>query len=161
VWLDEAPPAAYAVSSAVTKVVTPKTAIHAARRIAGVEFMFPQGPTAAYAVLGAELVEANVDGLEVIVSVNEVSVPFPASIAARIDDVKIGLPGEYADAVISGVAKIAETIGAPKKQSLRFGWAAHGLVGSSPRAFEQASGIVLQLLMLSCGLEGRIRALFG
>lgn len=46
------------------------------------------------------------DGLEVIVSVNEVGVPFPASIAATIDDVKIGLPGKYANAVISGIAKI-------------------------------------------------------
>jgi hypothetical protein len=115
VWLDEAPPAAYATSSAVTKVVMPKTAIHAARRIAGVEFMFPQGPMPPYALRGAELVEANVNGLEVIVSVNEVGAPFPASIAVKTDEVKIGLLGEYADAVISGVAKITETIGAPKK----------------------------------------------
>jgi hypothetical protein len=161
VWLDEAPPAAYTASSVVTKVVTPNVAIDPARRIAGVEFMFPRGPMPADALLGAELVEANVDGLEVIVSVNEVGVPFPASVAVKSDEVKIGLLSEYADAVISGIAKVAETIGAPKRRSLRFGRAAHGLVGSSPRVFEEVSGIVLQMFILpDASLDNGIRMLF-
>jgi hypothetical protein len=161
VWLDEAPPAAYTAAFVVTKVVVPKVAIHAARRIAGVEVRIPHGPMASYALLGGELVEADVNGLEVIVFVNHVGVPFPASLAGPPDEVKIGLPNEYADAVISGVAKVAEMVGAPTNRKLRFGWAAHGLVGSSQWVFEKASGIVLQLLMLpSADLDDRIRALF-
>jgi hypothetical protein len=162
VWLDEAPPAAYTASSVVTKVVMPKVAIDAARRIAGVEIETPPGPSS-YALLGAELVEADVDGLEVIVLVNEVGVRFPESLAMS-DEVKIGLRNEYVGAVFRGVAGVAEAVGAPTKRRLRFRWAAHGLVGSSQRTFEKASGVVLQLLMLSSSLEDledRIRTLVG
>jgi ribosomal protein L7/L12 len=77
----------------------------------------------------------------VIVFVNEVGVPFPMSLAGQSDEVKIGLPDEYADAVINGVARAAEAVGAPARRKLRFGWAAHGLVGSSPSIFEGASKI--------------------
>ena len=160
VWLDEAPPAAYAASSVVTKFVMPKVAIEPAREIAGVEVSIPHGPKFSYALLGAELVAADVDGLEVIVLVNEVGVPFPVSLAGKLDEVKIGLPREYVDAVISGVAKVAEAVGAPTKRKLRFGWAAHGLLGSSPWVFENASGIVLQLLTLESDSDDPIRTLF-
>jgi len=78
VWFDEAPPAAYSASSVVTKVVMPKAAIDAARRIAGVEIWNPHGGMASYALLGAELIEADLEGLEVIVLVNEEGTPFPA-----------------------------------------------------------------------------------
>jgi hypothetical protein len=117
---------------------------------------------ASYALLGGELVEADVDGLKVIVFVNEVGVPFPASLAGLPDEAKIGLPDEYADAVISGVAQVVEEVGAPTKRQLRFGWAAHSLVGSSPWVFEKASGIVLQLLTLPSGhLDNQAHGLFG
>jgi hypothetical protein len=162
VWLDEAPPAAYAASSVVTRVVVPKVAIDSVRRIAGVEVRIPHGPKASYALLGGELIEADADGLEVIVFVNEVGVPFPASLAGELDEVKTGLLDEYVDAVIRGVAKVAEAVGAPTKRKLRFGWAAHGLVSSSPSVFEKASGVVLQLLTLPRDdLDDRILTLFG
>ena len=163
VWLDEAPPAAYTASYVVTKVVMPKVAINAALRIvAGVELSIPRGSSASYALLGAELVEADVEGLEVIVFVNEAGVPFPASLAVMPEEVRIGLLHEYADALISGVAMAAETVGAPTKRKSRFGWAAHGLVTSSPSVFEKASGIVLRLLTLpSGGLDDQVHGLFG
>jgi hypothetical protein len=162
VWLDEAPPAAYAGASVVTKMVVPRVVVHPVRESAGVEIGIPHGPMASYALLGGELVEADVDGLEVIVFVNEGGVDFPTSLAGTPDRVKTGLLDEYANAVISGVAKVAEAVGAPTNRKLRFRWAAHGVVGSSPSIFERTSGIVLQLLTLpGTGLDDRIRALFG
>ena len=72
------------------------------------------------------------------------------------------MPNEYRDAVIRGVTKVAEEVGAPTKRKLRFGWAAHSLVSSSSWMFEKASAIVLQLLTLpSGGSDDQIRALFG
>ena len=90
-WLDEAPPAAYTASSIVTKVVKPKVVIDAARRIAGVEVKLPSLPTS-YALLGAELVDADVDGLEVIVLVNEVGVPFPSPSGRKASTSKSACP---------------------------------------------------------------------
>ena len=83
-----------------------------------------------------------------VVSVNTLGFPFQPSLALQPDEAKVGLPDEYANAVIDGVSKIAETLGAPSRASLRFRWAAHGLVGSSSSIFERISGIVVRLLTL-------------
>jgi hypothetical protein len=162
VWLDEAPPANFAATSVVTRLVTPKVAAEASRPRAGVELYIPRGPRTSYGLLGAELVEAEVDSLEIVVSVNKARFPFQPSLASKSDEVKVGLLDEYASAVIGGAVKVAEAVGAPTKAVLRFRWAAHGLVSSSPSIFETASEIVLQLLMLPEGAsDDQIRALLG
>jgi len=110
--------------------------------------MIPYGPMAAYALLGGELAEADVDGLEVTVSVNPKGVPFAPSLAVHPGEAYVGLPDEYVGGVFSGVEKLADSIGLPAKAALRFRWAAHGLVGSSSFMFEKVSGLVVRLLTL-------------
>jgi hypothetical protein len=162
VWLDEAPPAKFTASSTVTRMVKPKVVIDASRRIAAIEVNIPHGPKASYALLGAELVDSDVDGLEVVVSVNSVGFPFTSSLALKPDEVTVGLLDEYASAVVTGIEKLAELNGLPTKVALRFHWAAHGLVGSSPSIFEKASGLVVQLLTLPKETsEDQLMALFG
>jgi hypothetical protein len=160
VWLDEAPPAAFSASSVVTRVVKPKVIAAATRRVAGIEMNVPHGPRASYGLLGADLVAADVDGLEVVVSVNRMGVPYSGSLALTPDDVKVGLLDEYANAVVAGISRVAEVSGLPDRTSLRFRWAAHGLVGSSPSIFENVSGVVGRLLTLPLGAsDADIRAL--
>jgi hypothetical protein len=162
VWLDEAPPAEFTASSFVTRMVAPKVVVEAARTVVGVELSIPHGPRASYGLLGAELVEADMDGLEVVVSVNNVGFPFQGSVALKPDDVKVGLLDEYANAVVTGVAKVGELRGVPTRASLRFRWAAHGVVGSSPSTFEKVSGLVVQLLTLpKDASDEQVRALLG
>lgn len=148
VWLDEAPPAHFTPMSLRTLVVEPRVVVAVARRTAGVELRVAHGGSASYGLLGAELVESNVDGLEVVVSVSSAGFPFRPSLALQPDEVSVGLLDEYANAVIEGVGRVAASIGAPRNISLRFRWAAHGRVGSSPSIFEKVSGIVMQLLLL-------------
>jgi hypothetical protein len=148
IWLDHAPPADFTATSVVTCLVKPKMVLPTSRYIAAVELKIPRGPMASYCLLGAELLGADADGLSVVVSVNKVGFPLQSSIALMPDDVKVGLLDEYAGAVTNGVARIAESIGAPNRAILRFRWAAHALVGSSPSEFEKASAIVVQLLTL-------------
>jgi hypothetical protein len=157
VWMDEALPADFNASHFVTKMVEPKIATNARRRIAGLELYIPQGGKFSYALLGAELVSADVSGLEVIVSVNEAGVPFVDPLVGN--DVSLGLLEEYADAVINGAATVAETVGAPSMEKLWFRWAAHSVVSSSRGAFEMLSGIVLRLLLLQDASSHEIRAL--
>ena len=147
VWIDEAPPAAYVTSSIVRTVVKPRIAIVPVRTIAGVEVNFFHGGRSSYALLGAELIEAESDDFEVCVSVNSDGPPFGAALAPGIDKIRIGLPDEYAQAVISGAIRFAENVAAPSKRKLWFRWAAHGLIGSSSFVFEQVSEIVAQLLL--------------
>jgi hypothetical protein len=161
VWIDEAPPTEYVASSIVRTVVMPRTAIDIERTIACVEVNFFHGARSSYALLGAELIEAESDGFEVCVSVNGDGPLFGRALARGLDEVRIGLPSEYAQAVISRASRFAESIAAPSKRKLWFRWAAHGLVGSSPLIFEQVSGIVAQLLFgPSVWDESQIRALF-
>jgi ethanolamine utilization microcompartment shell protein EutS len=162
VWLDEAPPADFAASSTVTRMVMPKVVVHPSRRIAGVEINITHGPKASYALLGAELVESNVDGLEVIVSVGAKGLPFAPSIALKPDDVKTGLLDEYAGAVVAGIERVAESSALPANVSLRFRWAAYGLVGSSSSVFADVSGFVARLLTLpKDASDQQVEALLG
>lgn len=162
VWLDEPPPAGFTASSTVAEIVRPNVVVSTSRRTAGVEISIPHGPKASYALLGAELVESEVDGLEVVVAVNSVGSPFAPSLALKPDEVKVGLPAEFADAVVAGIESIAASLGCPTKSVLRFRWAAHALAGSSPSIFAEASGLVMQLLMLpQSAPESDIASLFG
>jgi hypothetical protein len=161
VWLGELPPAEFTGATLVAKLLKPRTLIPATRRMAAVELAIPHGAKTSYALLGGELAAADADGLDVIVSLSDASTPFQASLVAKIDEVSTGLLDEYADAVIRGVAAVAERAGAPTRSALQFRCAAHGRIGSSQAAFERVSGLVLQLLLLPDGASDRhIRALF-
>ncbi len=160
-WLDEAPPADFSATSLVRRVLRPQRVVAASRRIAGAELNIPHGPRASYGLLGAELVDARADGLEVVVSINKVGHPLERSLALQPDKVNVGLLEEYANAVIDGVAKTAESSGLPTNASLQFRWAAHDIVGSSSSIFERVSAIVMGLLLLPQNASNeQIEALF-
>jgi hypothetical protein len=162
VWLDEAPPAEFTATSSVTRIVKPNRVMEVTRTIAGIELKVPRGPGSSYALLGAELVEADRDGLEVVVGVNKAGFPFRGSLAPDPNEIRIGLLGEYADAVVVGVAKFAVSNAIPDKAALHFRWAAHGIVGSSPAIFEETSSLVLQVMTLQRNASDEdVRALFG
>jgi hypothetical protein len=148
VWLDEPPPTQFTAASVLSRVVKPVSDVDASRGVAGIELTIPHGARGSYGLLGAELIQADVEGLEIRVSVSRVGFPFKSSIALQPDKVGVGLPDEYASAVLVGASNIAATMGAPTNATLWFRWAAHGLVGSSPWMFEKISGLVLRLLTL-------------
>jgi hypothetical protein len=116
-----------------------------ARTIVAVEFNFGH---VGYAFLGAELTRSEVDGLEVVVCVNESGPMLTDRLADKIEDVKAGLPREYSEAVVKGVEKVAASSGVPTNAVLRFKWAAHANVSSSPMMFERASALVARILLL-------------
>lgn len=148
VWLDEAPPAGFVGTIIASRVLLPKRSVEAARTMAGIEVNIPHGPRASYALLGCELVETNEEGLEVLVSANNAGVAFQGSLALQPDEVKVGLPQEYTEAVIAGVSRVAESDGAPTRAAVQFRWAANGRVGSSGSVFAKVSELLIRLLML-------------
>jgi hypothetical protein len=148
VWLDETPPAEFAASSMLSRIVKPKKIVGVSRRIAAIELNIPHGPFASYALLGGELVQSEVDGLEVILPISSIGVPFAQSLALKADEVRSGIPEEYAGAVFAGIERVAGSTGIPVRSSLRFRWAAHGLVGSPSSIFEKVAGLIVQLLAL-------------
>jgi len=153
VWLDEAPPASFTASSIVKRVVKPKKAILTSHRIAAIEMMLPRGPYIGYALLGGELVESDIDGLEVVVSVNSRGARFKSSLVPMGDEGMIGLEDEYVKGVLAGIEQMNESSGLPSGASLRFRWAAHGEAGSSIKVFAGLSGLVVHLLTLRKGVS--------
>jgi hypothetical protein len=129
-------------------VLTPAIVVAATRRIAALEISIPHGPITSYALLGAELTESEVQGLEVAVFVNSSGFPFAQTLAQRPEEARVGLPKEYADAVIAGVENVARLYGLPTGAALQFRWGAHGLIGSSPWIFKKVSNLVAQLFTL-------------
>jgi hypothetical protein len=161
VWLDEAPPADYAAVALLTRTMRASKAVTPGRRIAAVEIAVPRGPVTPYALLGGRLTDADVDGLELVLSINPTGRTLVPSLATPPDHVQTGLPDEYADAIFSAAEDLAASDGLPSQASLRFEWAAHAASGSSPLAFRQACRLVLQLLMLPADAsDGDIDALF-
>lgn len=149
VWLGEALPAEFRPTFTIERTVRPIVRRQFVRRSAALEVCIPRGVVTSYALLGAELIDAEAGGLEVIVGVNAVGDTYAPALASKVDEVRTGMLEEYADAVAEGVARTAESVGAPTNAALRFGWAAHATVGSSRAIFEKASGVLLQLFTIS------------
>src|SRR5664279_4593772 len=103
VWLGEPPDASYSPTRSLRRVVSSGLAIRPAIRIAGIELVVPRGGMASYGLLGAELLDSERGDGEVNVNVAVSNVPMHGSLAVMPDRVWVGLPDEYANAVISGV----------------------------------------------------------
>jgi hypothetical protein len=141
--------------------VKPKIRIAASRKLAAIEINIPHGPVASYALLGAELADADVEGLKVIVPISSIGSRISPSLAPKSEEVRLGLPEEYASAVFKGVEKLAESNGLPTNMAMRFSWAAHGEVSSSRSVFENVSGLVVRLFALpDVPSKGQVSAIF-
>lgn len=145
VWLGELPNAEYLPTDFIRRVVSVGSASPPAGRVAAIELMVPHGPNASYGLLGAELLESGrIDG-ELSVAVSGTGLPMLESLAAMPDDVRIGLPNEYANAVVSGVERVVNA-GWRFEGELTFRWAAHAAVGSSSAFFAELAALVAGLL---------------
>lgn len=106
-----------------------------------VEVWIPRGPRVEYALLGASL-ERNVSGVQVKCPQDDGA--WGDSLASKTDDVRRGLPAEYAESV----RQAGET--AVAAQSLQHGIgydrAAHGAIGSSPELFGRLAVALVTIL---------------
>jgi hypothetical protein len=107
VWLDEAPPATFNALYSVTRTLKASKVVAAPRRIAALEIKIPRGPMNSYAFLGAELAALALDGLEVVVPINGMGSSCASSLVSKLDNVRLGMTEEYAEAVFGGSKKWA------------------------------------------------------
>lgn len=109
------------------------------------EAFVPLGAMAQYGLLGVcfEPTGDKVLRIEVPYS-NEAGGSWPDSLAEGVDDVRLGLPSEFAKVVLDAAADSASRRFPPG--SLRIVEAAHGMVGSSPNFFRRVIICVLELM---------------
>ena len=151
VWIGDYPSLIYPAIDVINQDVYTGLSINYGEKRAALEIMLPVGSRVLYGLLGAKFIPNNSGkfSLEVLVSTNSEAV-FQQSLAAKLDQVRIGLPSEYSQSVIDGTLhsldqKSLESLGSGV---LRFDKAAHGEIGSSNKFFRKIAATVVQLLML-------------
>jgi hypothetical protein len=101
-----------------------------------------------YGLLGAELTPAETAELQVEVGVTRRGGRrIEWALAARIDDVRVGLPREFAEPVLTGATESgnARELG---PSLLQYDCAAYTAVGSAPIIFQRIAALVVQLLLI-------------
>lgn len=116
--------------------------------VVGVEALLPRGARAEYGLLGLEFLPDDLVRLQIEVpSSGMAGISWPDALAGKLDEVRLGLPKEYASAVLDTLSSAVE--GRLPSGTLRIVEAAHGLVGSSPSFFGKLTRAGLELALLS------------
>lgn len=142
VWDGELPDALYSGES-LSRHLGPSSTV-APMHLAALEVYVPRGPMAEYALLGGKFRPDDSGCLRLALLTTETSNKSFESLAAGVDEVKVGLPGEYAAAVMEGLAA-KDSI---PSGVLEISHAAHGLVGSNAIVFKRVASLLFELL---CG----------
>lgn len=118
------------------------------RRIAMLEAYVPIGGMAKYGLLGGEFCPDESGALAIRIHLGDPSgAPFAEALAARVDDVRIGLPMEYGDAILDGIRRGQMGPSALPSGLLTIDHAAHGMVGSSANHFSRVAEGLMMLLV--------------
>jgi len=116
------------------------------RCFVGVEALVPRGARADYGMLGVAYDPDHSGQLRVTAGFcDPQGERWRESLAASIDDVRIGLPKEYSEAVFEG---LLAGLRQPPSGSLTVEEAAHGLVGSSSAFFRNLARAAGELMFL-------------
>lgn len=146
VWIDERATEGYVTRGVIQGSV--HAGVGASKdRIMGVEALVPRGGLAEYGMIGFRLVSSALDVLQCEVGYSDMSGPsWPDALATRLDNVRIGLPEEYASAVMEALSLACRDRMPPGVLSVVD--AAHGLVGSSPSFFSRLTAAAVELALL-------------
>lgn len=153
VWLDELPPMPTGRATLLQRTLYLQCSSHQALRKAGLELFIPAGPSFLYGLLGATISEAAVSTFEVeLRTLLRQDHIYSSSLAGSAGTAFWGLPGEYSEAVMNGVALALNQqcrLGAAK---LSIGVAAFSAVGSNNEIFKRL-GFNLVRLFSEASLE--------
>lgn len=157
-WIDPMMPGHVSSGTIARKVAASPTCAVRLNRLT-IEAYVPRGGRVEYGLLGFHFEPNGNNMLRISVPYTETDgVPWHNSIAARVDDVRLGLPHEFARPVIDTVAEFAAD-GFPTG-NLTMVEAAHGLLGSSELFFQRIAVCALSLMIDDYDLEPQSLASF-
>ena len=73
---------------------------------------------------------------------------FKDSIASKLDDVRVGLPLDYAESVMAGVSKTLQESRIFPATEIQFKRAAHGRAGSDKATFRELGRLLTKLMIV-------------
>jgi hypothetical protein len=148
VWWGELPDLRYNALRLGERTLEAQGAALANARCAAVELFIPTGTRFLYGILGAAFSPVDIGRLLVQVAVSaEDGERVATSLAGRVDDVRVGLPQEYTEAVLEGATGMDE-IHRLGPGVVRFDVAAHGRISSAQVIFRRLARTVMRLLCL-------------
>jgi hypothetical protein len=146
VWIGEVPDAAYRSIDIAKCSMLAGTNIRDGLRLAAIEVSVPVGAHSMYGLLGGEFNPESTDRLDVEVRVaSAVGHLLAANLAGQGDEVRVGLPAEYTEAVLSGIALAKGELGRLVPGRLLINRAAHGAVGSCEAVFKHLAAALVKL----------------
>lgn len=144
VWLNELPDISHS-SGAAQEVIMPTTEPSMQAKKAAVEVFVPLGPRSMYGLLGGKFEPSTVGELKVTIVSNAANGKLlPTSLAGVSDQVRIGLPKEYHEAVKEGV-RLAQKEGVTISGELVIDYAANGEIGSCFAVFKHLAAVLVKL----------------
>jgi hypothetical protein len=161
VWLGEHPTCKTPEVSVVENSVKPASGSPFGHDSAAVELYVPHGARSSYALVGAEFREADEDELRLIVAIGDERQRYSEGLVSSSEDVFVGLPDEYREAVVRGAIGALNEGDGPPRGVLRLEWAAHGHVSSSAAIFGTATAMLVKIMKLprTCG-RTEVQAIF-
>src|SRR5258708_32577560 len=146
VWIGELPDAAYPSVRVLTRTIAVGTERQNGLTLAGIEGSVPLGARSMYGLLGGQFKADATGHLSVDVSVSAANGRLLAdSLAMKGDEVRVGLPAEYAQGVLAGVSLAKGQLNALKAGKLSINCAAHGAIGSCGAVYEHLAVTLIKL----------------
>ncbi|MET3208168.1 UNVERIFIED_CONTAM: hypothetical protein ABIC26_001104 [Paenibacillus sp. PvR008] len=149
IWINDLPDNKYKVIDKLTTSVELKQSIHIKPSSLALELLLSRRDMSNYAFLGVKFIpnkEKRVN-ISVDVSLDEDEL-LNDHIAMKSDNVFVGIPTEYAEAVLSTAKKVIEEISQFSSGDLEFYIGAHGEVGSSKLSFSKVAEIIIKLMIV-------------
>jgi|HubBroStandDraft_5_1064220.scaffolds.fasta_scaffold151810_2 hypothetical protein len=150
VWIGELPNVMYTSSETLTQSIVADRKAHRWLKLAAVEVFVPLGPRSMYGLLGGGFEAGTEDNLNVDVNISgENGQTYSNSLAATGDEVRVGLPAEYAKAVITGVEFTKNELNSIVAGKITINGAAYGTIGSCDAVFKHLTVILVKLFNLT------------
>lgn len=147
VWIGELPGAAYPAVKTFTHAIAAEASSENRLRLVAVEVFMPLGPRSMYGLLGGRWTSGTTSQLSVDVSIAAADGQLLSdNLAGKGDEVRVGLPAEYAQAVLAGVDLAKSEMNTLAAGKVSINCAAHGAIGSCEAVFKHLAAILIKLL---------------
>lgn len=150
VWAGSLPPAEYNAANTVSLTIPAgQNTVNGGGNVlwlVALEFSALLGPRSVYGLLGGEFRPAPTNHLDVEICIGSTDERFENNLAARSDHVCKGLPSEYLQGVLDGLALAKGELRQLAAGRLLLNRAAHGVSGSSGAVFKHLAAALLKLL---------------
>jgi hypothetical protein len=146
IWTGELPDAECPSIKTLTHFVAAKAQSPSGLTLAAIEVFVPLGPRSMYGLLGGRFEPDATGQLNIDVNISAATERlFADSLAVKGDQVRVGLPAEYAQAVLAGVNLAKGEMNALASGKLSFDCATHGAIGSCEAIYKHLAAVLVKL----------------